>query len=201
MRPISPSPTSVPTCARPPPRQRPNWWPSRANSGWRRWTCWSAASGTARSASSMRATSGSTRRPRGWADRPARSPARRCNLPPRPPPRALARLAQRMRHGVLLKMQQLGQTQQALQTQLPQQLRRRLGQHAERLERTALHLELLDPRLVLQRGYALLTDTGGQAVTRVRQARPGAALCATLAGGTVDVTVAPRSGAGVPSRQ
>ncbi|ABM60578.1 exodeoxyribonuclease VII large subunit [Verminephrobacter eiseniae] len=113
----------------------------------------------------------------------------------------LARLAQRMRHGVLLKMQQLGQTQQALQTQLPQQLRRRLGQHAERLERTALHLELLDPRLVLQRGYALLTDTGGQAVTRVRQARPGAALRATLADGTVDVTVAPRSGAGVPSRQ
>ncbi|KAB7554170.1 hypothetical protein ET532_023475, partial [Verminephrobacter sp. Larva24] len=61
--------------------------------------------------------------------------------------------------------------------------------------------DLLDPRLVLQRGYALLTDTGGQAVTRVRQARPGAALRATLADGTVDVTVAPRSGAGVPSRQ
>ena len=57
------------------------------------------------------------------------------------------------------------------------------------LVRQALRLELLDPRLVLQRGYALLTDTAGQAVTSVRQAQPGDALRATLADGAVDVTV------------
>ena len=53
-----------------------------------------------------------------------------------------------------------------------------------------MRLELLDPRLVLQRGYALLTDTEGRAVTSVRQAQPGDALRATLADGVVDVTVA-----------
>ena len=103
----------------------------------------------------------------------------------------LARLAQRMRHGVVLKMQQLAHNQQALEGDLPAKVQRRLALHAERLERAALRLELLDPRLVLQRGYALLADTDGKAVTSVRQARPGAALRATLADGVVDVTVVP----------
>ena len=101
----------------------------------------------------------------------------------------LARLAQRMRHGLLLKMQQLAQTQQALEADLPAKLHRRLALHAERLDRAALRLQLLDPRLVLQRGYALLTDADGHAVTSVRQARPGDALQATLADGAIDVTV------------
>ena len=47
----------------------------------------------------------------------------------------------------------------------------------------------MDPQRVLQRGYALLTDPDGQAVTSVRQARPGDALRATLADGVLDVTV------------
>lgn len=101
----------------------------------------------------------------------------------------LARLAQRMRHGMLLKLQRIAQTQQALQAELPAKLQRRIDQHADRLDRAALRLELLDPRLVLQRGYALLTDTAGQAVTSARQARPGDALRATLADGSLDVTV------------
>ncbi|MBD9395112.1 exodeoxyribonuclease VII large subunit [Acidovorax sp. ACV01] len=102
----------------------------------------------------------------------------------------LARMAQRMRHGVLLKLQRLAQSQKALEADLPQKMQRRLVQQAERLDRAALRLNLLDPRLVLQRGYALLTDTEGQAVTSVRQAHPGDALRATLADGVVDVTVA-----------
>ncbi|KRD25096.1 exodeoxyribonuclease VII [Acidovorax sp. Root267] len=102
----------------------------------------------------------------------------------------LARLAQRMRHGVLLKLQRLAQSQQALEADLPQKMQRRLVQQTERLDRAALRLDLLDPRLVLQRGYALLTDTEGQAVTSVRQAHPGDALRATLADGVVDMTVA-----------
>lgn len=101
----------------------------------------------------------------------------------------LARLAQRMRHGVLLKMQRLAHAQQALEADLPLQLTRAAARHSDRLDRAALRLELLDPRLVLQRGYALLTDTEGHAVTSVHQARPGDALRATLADGTVDVTV------------
>lgn len=101
----------------------------------------------------------------------------------------LARLAQRMRHGMLLKLQRLAYAEQALQASFPQKLQRSLAQRAERVDRAALRLQLLDPRLVLQRGYALLTHTDGQAVTSVRQARVGDALQATLADGVVDVTV------------
>ncbi|MFT4241593.1 MAG: exodeoxyribonuclease VII large subunit [Acidovorax sp.] len=103
----------------------------------------------------------------------------------------LARLAQRMRHGALLKMQRLAHTQQALEADLPLKLQRALRLQADRLDRAALRLQLLDPRLVLQRGYALLTDTAGQAVTSARQARPGDALRATLADGDLDLTVTP----------
>lgn len=102
----------------------------------------------------------------------------------------LAQRAQRIRHAVLLKMQQLGQVQQGLQARLPQIVERRMAQQAERLDRTALRLELLDPRLVLQRGYALLTDPDGHAVTSTRQTHPGDALQATLADGVLDLTVA-----------
>jgi exodeoxyribonuclease VII large subunit len=65
----------------------------------------------------------------------------------------------------------------------------RLGHATQRLDRLALRLELLDPRLVLQRGYALLTDEQGHAVTGVRQTYPGQALRAALADGEVAVTV------------
>ena len=102
----------------------------------------------------------------------------------------LAQRAQRMRHAVLLKVQHLGQVQHGLQARLPQVMERRMAQQSERLDRTALRLELLDPRLVLQRGYALLTDPAGHAVTSTRQAHPGDALKATLADGVVDLTVA-----------
>ena len=103
----------------------------------------------------------------------------------------LARFAQRMRHGVLLKLQRLAQSRQALEAHLPQALQRSVAQQSDRLGRAALRLDLLDPRLVLQRGYALLTDADGHAVTSVHQARPGDALQATLADGAIDVTVTP----------
>ena len=101
----------------------------------------------------------------------------------------LAQLAQRMRQAVLLKLQLLAHTQNALEADLPLKIQRSLAQRQQRLERAALRLQLLDPRLVLQRGYALLTDTEGAVVSSVRQAPPGAALRATLADGVVDVSV------------
>ena len=101
----------------------------------------------------------------------------------------LARQAQRLRHAMLFQLQRMTQNQQALQAQLPQSLQRRLEQQKQGLERMDLRLQLLDPRLVLQRGYALLTDTKGKPVTQVKQAPPGAALKAQLADGAVDVVV------------
>jgi len=59
----------------------------------------------------------------------------------------------------------------------------------ERLHRAALRLELLDPKLVLQRGFAWLSDAKGQAVTSVGQTSEGQALQATLADGVVDLSV------------
>ncbi len=100
-----------------------------------------------------------------------------------------ARLAERMRRAVLLKLQQLAHDQQALEVRFPETLRHSLTGHQQRLERAALRLQLLDPRLVLQRGYALLSDAQGRAVTSVRQAPPGAMLHATLADGGLDLAV------------
>lgn len=104
----------------------------------------------------------------------------------------LGSLAQRMRHGALLKTQHLAQSSQALQANLPHIVRRGLSQRAERLERAALRLELLNPQLVLQRGYALLTDDQGQPLMRPAQVRPGDAVHARLAEGELDLTVAQR---------
>ena len=59
----------------------------------------------------------------------------------------------------------------------------------EQLSRASLRLELLNPQWVLQRGYAWLANTEGQAVTRVGQTQPGQALRATLMDGQVDLTV------------
>jgi len=102
----------------------------------------------------------------------------------------LARLAQRMRHAVHLRMQRQQHAQAVVASALTQALQQRLRAQAERMERAELRLGLLDPRLVLQRGYAMLTDSSGRAVVSAGQAGPGDALKATLADGTLDVTVA-----------
>lgn len=101
----------------------------------------------------------------------------------------LARSAQRLRHAMQLRLQRQQHTQQQLARQIPQGLQRGLEAQQRRLERAALRLELLDPRHALQRGYALLTDAKGRAVTRVAQARPGDALRASLSDGDIDLTV------------
>ena len=104
----------------------------------------------------------------------------------------LERAAHGLRYGVAARLQ-------AAQTGLPLQqatlgaaLDGRLRRSRDALERHRMRLELLDPRLVLQRGYALLTDLDGTAVTRAGQTRAGQALRATLSDGEVDLTVASR---------
>ena len=59
----------------------------------------------------------------------------------------------------------------------------------ERLARAQLRLELLDPRLVLQRGFALLTNAQGQTIASVTQLDVGQPVQATLADGRVDLQV------------
>ena len=101
----------------------------------------------------------------------------------------LARLGQRMQQASLLKLQRLAQAQQGLEANFSHTLQQHLLQHTQRLEQAQLQLQLLDPRLVLQRGYALLHDSQGRSVTHSAQAPPGSAVRAQVMDGVLDLTV------------
>ena len=60
---------------------------------------------------------------------------------------------------------------------------------ASRVHAAALRLDAVDPRRVLSRGYALLTDRSGQPVVSMSDALPGDALVATLADGRLGLRV------------
>ncbi len=66
-----------------------------------------------------------------------------------------------------------------------------LADAAQWLDRAALRLSVLDPRLVLQRGYALITRDDASVLTRAADAHVGQTLRAHLSDGHVDLTVAP----------
>jgi exodeoxyribonuclease VII large subunit len=101
----------------------------------------------------------------------------------------LASHAQRLRFAVSHAMRQQERDVQLLETNLPRQVLRGRDGARQRLDRAALRLGLLDPSLVLQRGYAWLADEKGHAITRVSQTFAGQAVQATLADGKVDLTV------------
>ena len=96
---------------------------------------------------------------------------------------------QRLRQAVLLKLQHAALEFKGLEAHLPLVFARALATQAQRLERAALRLDLLNPQQLLERGYALITGAEGQLVRQVAQARPGDALRARLADGHVDLTV------------
>jgi len=105
----------------------------------------------------------------------------------------LAGYAQGLRHALQSGLQREKSRLQALDLAFPQALGHSLQQQQRRLERAQLRLVPLDPKLVLQRGYAWLADMQGTAITRAADTAPGQALRATLADGEVDLTVsAPR---------
>ncbi len=95
----------------------------------------------------------------------------------------------RLRHQVLLKLEQKKSGWQGLAADLPHYTERALASAQERLARAGLRLDLLDPRLVLQRGYAWLHDGQGQTVGSVHQVHAGQALSARLADGEVNLQV------------
>lgn len=102
---------------------------------------------------------------------------------------ALQTLEHRLTRQLHLSAQSQRQRLDRLQQWLPQTVQRQHTRHQERLARSEQALSLLDPRLVLQRGYAWLTDGEGRAITRATDARPGQAVKAVLADGEVDMTV------------
>ena len=107
------------------------------------------------------------------------------------------RSAQRLRHALAMRLQRGREALAAAGTRFQSTTADRLGRATQRLDRLELRLSLLDPRLVLQRGYALLTDrASGHPVTAVGQVQPGQALLAALSDGEIDVLVAPGSSQG-----
>ena len=72
-------------------------------------------------------------------------------------------------------------------------LERALGQtlqnSQQRVQRSQLRLGLLNPRLVLERGFAWLSDEKGEAISSVNQTKVGQSVQATLADGLVDLSV------------
>ncbi len=101
----------------------------------------------------------------------------------------LAGLQHRLERALLRTSQRQQLRLQALQDALEQARTRLLDRHGQRLQRLDAALGLLDPQLVLGRGYAFLSDSQGHLVTHTGQARPGQTLRASLLDGELLLTV------------
>jgi exodeoxyribonuclease VII large subunit len=101
----------------------------------------------------------------------------------------LSSVEQRMQHSAHMALH-VRQTEIARFTQeLLPVLGRTWQRSQDRTQRAALRLGLLDPSLVLKRGYAWLTLDNGHTLTSAAQAQPGQHVRASLTDGTVDLTV------------
>jgi len=104
----------------------------------------------------------------------------------------IERQAQRVRFALAARLRRAEDELRARQEALRGAVEARVARAGRQCERLEMRLQLLDPRLVLQRGYALLTDAAsGHALTSVRQLHEGQAVRAALADGAVDLRVAP----------
>ena len=105
----------------------------------------------------------------------------------------LSGLAQSLGHAARAALRSEALKIKGLDALFPRALERSLMDARQRTERAQLRLQLLDPKLVLERGYAWLADMNGAPITTVQGTHPGQALRATLSDGEVDLTVsAPR---------
>ena len=106
----------------------------------------------------------------------------------------IERQAQRVRFALAARLRLAEDELRAAREALRGAIAERQAGATRQCERLALRLQLLDPRLVLQRGYALLTDAAsGQALTSVHALHEGQGVRAALADGEVDLRVAARS--------
>lgn len=103
----------------------------------------------------------------------------------------LASQAQRLQSGSRQLLKQKNQNLKGLVTEMPISLARGLTRARDRLDRAALRLGLLDPSLVLRRGYAWLATPEGHTISSTRQTHVGQQVRATLADGAVDLAVLP----------
>lgn len=97
--------------------------------------------------------------------------------------------AQRLRFAAQTQWRAMDRALLDTSQQLPQALQRHWQQQHERLARAELKLGLLDPALVLERGYAWLSDAHGKTLTSVAQVSTGQVLQATLKDGALEMKV------------
>ena len=97
--------------------------------------------------------------------------------------------AQRLRFATQTQWRSAERTLLDLSQQLPEALGRHAQHQHERLARAQLKLGLLDPALVLQRGYAWLSDAQGHTLSSVHDAHAGQAVLATLKDGVLELQV------------
>jgi exodeoxyribonuclease VII large subunit len=101
----------------------------------------------------------------------------------------IARFEPRIAHAVGRHLQ-AQRNRLHLHTQaMPRQVSAALLQKQAATRQLATHLQALDPRQVLKRGFVWLMQDNGQAVASVSQLHTDQALTATLADGTVDMRV------------
>ncbi|MFZ2293988.1 MAG: exodeoxyribonuclease VII large subunit [Polaromonas sp.] len=103
----------------------------------------------------------------------------------------LAGLAQSLGHAMRFTLRHEQLRMQSLGADFPKKIASSLERTSQQLERAQLRLELLDPKLVLQRGYAWLEDLQGQPIIAAKDTHIGQPVRATLADGQVDLTVSP----------
>ena len=101
----------------------------------------------------------------------------------------LVGLAHRVERGVAMRADREVRRIDQISTVLPVALNREMQRQKQQLDRISVNLGLLDPKLILQRGYAWLSDSDGHALTSVKNIAAGQALQATLADGQLDLTV------------
>lgn len=102
---------------------------------------------------------------------------------------ALASAGQRLGQALPQRLQVPHVALDRLQTALGVAARRGLQAQAHRLQALELRLGLLDPHLVLARGFAWLSDAQGHALTHAAQLQTGQAIEATLADGKAALRV------------
>jgi exodeoxyribonuclease VII large subunit len=101
----------------------------------------------------------------------------------------LAGLAQNLRHAMRSNLRQEELKIKMLNADFPRVMASNLQRSRQQMERAQLRLELLDPKLVLQRGYAWVTDSGGHALTHAQDLALGQKLRLHLSQGQAGVTV------------
>ncbi len=98
-----------------------------------------------------------------------------------------------LQHRLALAARQSGATRALHAQQTAQRLQRAVAvlraQKVQHLATLAARLDALDPRRVLARGYAWLSDADGRALTSTSQAAPGQRIEATLADGRLSASV------------